>query len=332
MPNEIQPGVLNKVKMFAGATGRDLHIDGPLSNLTIGYRPTNLIADKIYPVVATGKQSDLYYVWTQADWMRIPNAQRAAGSPANRINFAVSSNTFFCKEYSLAMDIPLQDYANADEALDYRNAPALMVVDALALAWEDRVATLLTTAANVGSSTTLTNAWSDPINGTPIDDIFTGHESVRQSTGVEPNTMILSGRAWNNLRKHPQTIDFVRGKGDNTGGGTVTLPQVAAAFFPNGNGKVLLGSGIKNTAGEGATASYTDIWSTACILLHVAPTPGRMVPSHGYTFQWRPSGLAAPFAVQRYENRREATESVEVLHFQDEKVTASNLGYLIVGC
>lgn len=323
--------MLQAVKAYAGATGRNIHVDGPLTNLTIGYRATDLIADKIYPAISVGKQSDIYFVWQRADWLRIPSAERSPGAAAKRIGFSVSSAGFFCKEFSLAMDVPLQDYANADEALDFRNAPALMVVDALNLAWEDRLAVTLTTTTNMGSSTSLTNRWSDPVAGTPVDDIYAGFESIRQVTGKEPNTMILSGVAWNNLRKHPEIIDFIRGKGDSRGGGTVSADQVASAFFPTG-GRVLLGRGVKNTANEDAPLSMTDIWSSACILLHVAPNPGRMVASHGYTFQWRPGGLAAPFAVQRYENRREATESIEVLHFQDERVTASELGYLIVNC
>jgi hypothetical protein len=269
----------------------------------------------------------MYFVWAKADWFRIPNAERSAGAPAKRINFSVGSDNFYCKEYALAQDVPLQYYANADEALDFRNAPALHIVDELGLVWEDRIATKLLTTTNHTSSTTLTNAWSDQINSDPISDIFTGKEAIRLTTGKDANKMIISGRSWNNMRQHPLVIDFIRGKGDSVGGGAVSLQQVANAFELS---EVLLGRGIKNTTDEGQTASFTEIWSTACILLHVAPNPGKMVPSHGYTFQWRPQGLPGPWAVQRYENRRESTESIEVSHFQDEKITGTDLGYLIL--
>ena len=75
-----------------------------------------------------------------------------------------------------------------------------------------------------------------------------------------------------------------------------------------------------------------DIWSTACVLLYVAPNPGLMTPSHGYTFRWTPEGLPGPMAIERYPNVRAKTESVESHLFQDEKVTGTDLGYLIVGC
>lgn len=318
-------------KVYAGATGRDLHIDVPLTNITIGYRPQNLIADQIYPTVPVDKQSNVYYSWTQADFFRISNAQRAPGATAKRVNFSVGSQTYFCKEYSLAMEIPLEDLANADAALNLRESAANFVVDQLSLAWEDRIAAALTTTTNVGSSVNLAAGvrWSNPTDAVPIDDVYVGIESIRQSTGYLANKMIMSGQAWNSFRKHPDIIDFVRGKGDNTGGGPVVEQDVARAF---GFDTVLVGRGIKNTADEDAPATYTDIWSTACIILYVAPSPGLMVPTHGYTFQWTPAGLPGPMAVDRYQDRRPRTESVEVSHFQDERVVASNLGYLITNC
>ena len=66
-------------------------------------------------------------------------------------------------------------------------------------------------------------------------------------------------------------------------------------------------------------------------MLYVAPAPALMAPSHGYTFRWTPAGLPGPLAVERYTNQREHTESVEVHQFQDENVTGTDLGFLIVG-
>ena len=323
-------GRFDKPRVYAGAVGRDLHIDTPLTNITIGYRPQNLIADQIYPAIPVDKQNNLYYIWTQADFFNIPNAQRAPGAAANRIGFDVSSASYFCREYALAMELPLEDLANADAALNLRESAANFVVDKLSLAWEDRLAVALTTTTNVGSSVTLAggNVWSDKTNSDPVTNIFTGKESIRSTTGYEANEVIFSGVAWNDFRQHPDIIDFVRGKGDNTGGGPVTQQQVAAAFEVE---KVLVGKGVKNTADEGAPAAYTDIWSTACIILHVAQNPGLMIPTHGYTFQWTPPGLPGPMAVDRYSERRQRTETVEVSHYQDERVIAANLGYLILG-
>ena len=39
--------------------------------------------------------------------------------------------------------------------------------------------------------------------------------------------------------------------------------------------------------------------------------------------------MPGPFAVERYDIRPEKVEAIEVHHWQDEKVTATELGYLI---
>lgn len=318
------------IKKYAQATGRDLHIDAVMTNMTVGYRPSRLIAPQIYPGVQVPKQSDLYYVWTKAEWLRVPTANRGPGAPTPRVTFTVGSQTYFANGYGLGMELPWEDLDNADDPLELRNSAGNFIMDQLNLAWEDRLSVTLTTTTNMGSSTSLTNRWSDEVNGTPVRDIFTGFESIRAVTGMDPNTFILSAIAFNNLRQHPEVIDFVRGKGTQTGG-PVTTADLAAAFGAGVPGfKVLVGGGVKNTAAEGAAGTYTDIWSTAAILLHVAPAPGRMTPSHGYTFQWRPANFPAPFTVIRRPNEEHKTEVVEILHYQAEQVVASDLGYLIV--
>ena len=46
-------------------TARDVHIDGPLTNLTIANIQSNegFVADKIFPQVPVSKKTDKYYIW-----------------------------------------------------------------------------------------------------------------------------------------------------------------------------------------------------------------------------------------------------------------------------
>ena len=73
--------IFERIRIHAGDTGRDLHIDTPLTNLTIGYRPVGLIADQIYPIVPVTKQNDFYYVWPRQEWLRVRNAEGPSDSP-----------------------------------------------------------------------------------------------------------------------------------------------------------------------------------------------------------------------------------------------------------
>lgn len=320
---------VGSVRKYAGATGRDLHIDVPVTNILLSYEPQGLIAPSIYPIVPVDKETNVYYTFPKADTLRLHDAFRARGRAANRIHFDVSSDTYAVKNYSLAMDIPLEDIDNADNPIDIRGSAGRRVLNGLNLAWEDRLAVTLTTTTNMTSSTALANAWDNLTNTDPVNDLYIGRDAIRKLTGFTPNVAIFADIAWSHFSRHPDIIEFIRGKGDSTGGGPVAEAQVATAF---GWDRVLIGKGLKNTAGEGLAGSFSDIWSTACVLLYVNPSPGLMEPSHGYTFRWTPAGLPGALAVERYTNQREKTESVEVHMFQDEKVTGTDLGYLIVGC
>jgi hypothetical protein len=318
----------NIARMYAGATGRDLHIDAVLSNITIGFRPTGFIADQVMPVVNVSKETDFYYTWPREEWFRLKNAERSRGTAAKKINTTVSTDTYAVKNYALGIDAPYEDIANADEALELQTNNSNLIKDSLMLNWEDRLAVLIGNTANHGASTTLAQNYSNQANTDPVGDIDTGLETIRSGTGMEANVMIVSMPAWRRLRRHPNIIEYIRGKGDSVGGGGVTAQQLGNAFEIS---KVLIGRGIKNTAAEGAAGSYTDIWSNHIILLHVAGSPGRMTPTYGYTFQWTPAGFPAPFTVRRLDDDRNMVETMEVHHFQDEKVCSTALGYIIVG-
>lgn len=319
----------NIAHIYAGATGRDLHIDAVLSNITVGFRPQGFIADQVFPVIPVNKETNFYYTWPREEWTRLKNSERSRGTAAKKINTTVSTDTYAVKNYALGIDVPYEDISNADEALDLQGNNANLIKDSLLLNWEDRLAVLAGNTANHAGSKTLTGSGYGNQAGTdPVEDIDVGLETIRGSTGYDANLMIISMPAWRRLRRHPALIEYIRGKGDNVGGGAVTAQQVANAFEIS---RVLVARGIKNTAGEGEAGAYSAIWSNHLILMHVAASPGRMTPTYGYTFQWTPAGFPAPFTVRRLDDDKNMVETQEVHHFQDEKVVSTALGYIIVG-
>ena len=318
----------SKVGMYAGATGRDLHIDQALSNITVGFRPQGMIWDQVFPVVPVGKQNDLYYVWNRANWLRRENAERSPKTQANRIDPQVSSDTYFARNYALGVETSWEDLDNADEPLEIRNSNSNLILDNLNLNAEFRMATTILNTANVGSSNTLANNYDVAAATTPITDMDNGLESIRSVTGYNANLALFGPLTWRRFRRHPDVISFIRGTGDSVGGGGVTEQQVANAWNLS---RVLVGNAIQNTAAEGAAGTFSDVWSNHIALLHVAANPGRMTPTYGYTFQWKPAGFPAPFTVRRYDEEKIMAEVQEVHHFQDEKVVSTVLGFLIIG-
>jgi hypothetical protein len=319
---------LFSVAEYAGMTGRDLHIDGILSGMTIGYRPKGAIADLIFPVMTVQKQSDGYWIWSRSEAFRRNDAERAPKTLANRIGTLASTDTYFAKNFALGIETSWEDLSNADAALEIRDSNSNAIIDNLVLNHEVRVATKICNTSNVGSSNSLGADYSDVANTNPIDDLDNGIESIRGVTGYTPNKAIFGPKSWLRFRKHPDVIDFVRGKGDNIGGGGVTLAQVKDAWMLD---EVLVGNAIINSAAEGAAAAYSDVWSNHIALLYVAPSPGKMVATYGMTFAWQPAGFPARRAVRRYDDTPRMIEVQEVHEFQDEKIIGTELGYLIVG-
>ena len=137
-----------------GATGHDLHIDVPLSNVVVAYRPYGMVADKIAPIVPVPKQSNSYLIWSQADYWSSEDDKRAPGTEANKITRNVSSDTYNCDNYALKESLVLEDRENMDDAYvsELRTNKAKFLKDKLMLNWEVRVASQLTNTANVGSS------------------------------------------------------------------------------------------------------------------------------------------------------------------------------------
>jgi hypothetical protein len=96
--------------------------------------------------------------------------------------------------------------------------------------------------------------------------------------------------------------------------------------------RLLHGRAIKNNAVEGQAASITNVWGNNALLCYVAPGVGLETATLGLQIRWTPEGIPAPFQVFRYDDPDpgKKVEVVEVGYYQDEKIVAKNLGYLMV--
>lgn len=309
---------------------RDFHVDQLATNMLVGYRPRDFIADQVAPRVPVVKQTGLYAKIDKDAWFRQDDTLRAPRTPAKRGSYTVGSGNYLCVNYAFATEVDWETMANADQPFQPAVQAGMFVNDKLAIDYEIRVENKVRTAA--GSSATLTgiNAWSDYANSNPLGDIDTGVNAVHDTTGFMPNKAVISRRCWQKLRRHPQLINAVFPGGG--GGGTAGLDQLANLI---GVDQILIGATIKNTAAEGQTAAFTDVWSTGFALLYVAPAPGIMVPTFMASFLWsNPElgpGLSSPpnFALERKEDDERRCTVFRTGYYQDENIVASELGYYI---
>jgi hypothetical protein len=312
-------------------TAKELHIDTPRSNLAIKAfdGTTSFIGPQVLPIVTVDKQSDKYYKITKDSWLLIHRTLRAPANKPNRIDFDISSDSYFADNYALAAEIPVEALVNADAAIRVRDSHAANVNEALLRDYEDRVARIVTSASNLGSGVALTGTakFSDYTSSDPLGVVTSGHAYIRHATGFMANTAIMDEDTHNILLRHPQILDMFK----YTAGGMATDQQLNQVLNVS---RILIGRGIKNNAVEGGTASITNIWGNNLILARIVPGVSPQTATLGLSFRWTNPLFGAPMAVLRGEEMGAGQKKIEILeqsYYQDEKIVAPELGYAITG-
>ena len=311
-------------------TGRDIHIDVPLSNVAIAYKPTGFIAEELAPIVGVPKQSDAYPIWSIADAFRTEEDYRAPKTEANVIESSVSSAKFFCDNYALKDGISYEDIANADAQwlqLE-RGYRAESVKDKLYLNWELRTAQLCTSGTNVGSYSATASGWTDYTNSTPLDDVQTAINVVLDTTGYRPNRVVMGEYAWRHFRENTAIQNRLFGTaGTQNDGRIVKQAQVAALLEVE---KIMVGRAYYNTTEENQTASLSQLWNDNVLVYYAPMTPRKDVPSFMYSFRWNAvPGMSMQAEI--FDRKYKKSQEVQLGYFQDEKITASTLGFLMTG-
>lgn len=310
-------------------TGRDVHIDTPLSNIAVeAFTSGVFVAPMLFPVVPVAKQSDVYYTITKNSWLRVPQSTlRAPKQSPRRVEFDVSSDNYFAFNYALAGENAHEVLANADNPINLRQRTTRKVVEDLMRDMEVRIANQVTSISNIGSGVSLSGGakWSDYLNSDPISDITTGHAFVRSQTGVIPNTLLLDWDTMQTVRRHPVLLDMYK----YTQGGLLNEAELKEVFKVQ---NLIVSNAIKNAAVENATASIVNIWGNNALLCYIDPAaPSLQTVTFGLGFRWTPPELPAPMVTRVYDDPDpgKKVEIVEVGYYQAEKIVAPQLGYLV---
>ena len=314
-------------------TSSQVHVDAILTNISVAYmqRAENFIADKVFPVVPVDKQSDKYFVYTKNDWLRDEAQVRADGTESVGSGYNITTDNYYADVYAIHKDIGDQTRANADAPINVDREAAEFVTHRLLTRREIQFNTDFmktgvwandVTGVASGPSAGQTLQWDDYTNSDPIEDIEEGKADILSVTGLEANTLVLGYDVFRSLKNHPDLVDRIK----YTSSQTITEDMIARMFDIE---RVMVSKSIKATNAEGATQAYGFTTGKSALLAHVAPNPGVLTPSAGYTFSWtgvsQGMGLTIGTSSFRLESLR-ATRVEAELSF-DNKVVSSDLGY-----
>lgn len=312
------------------STGRDLHIDKALTQVAINYRPQEMIADLIAPIIPVEKETDLYPVFSRAEAFAVENTIRARGTEANKITRSVSSAGYAVKNYALGYDLPIEDRANMDAAyaFELEAGASRFLVSKLMLDYERRIINTISSGTNVSTTFLPNSAWNAASNaGDPIAQLFQVIEQTQNRTAQRPNSILFGWRAWNWFRRNTNVRNFILG--NNNGGGLVTRQNAQALFEVD---RLLVTQAFWNTANEAQAEALSSPFADKVLVYYAPLTPSREDPSYMYSFRWQNPALPAPMVVERhaYDTRRKV-EGIEVGYYQDEKVTGTEYAALFSG-
>ena len=275
-------------------TPSQVHIDRPLSNLTLAYAQSqeNFIADKVFPTVGVARQSDKYYIYDRANMTRTGDVKKLAPrTEVNRIGMTISNSSYFADVYGLGMDFDEQTIANEDEVLQIRQAGAETLAMRLMIHREEQFASTFftngvwtTNVSGAASGAGTPVYWNDYTNSTPIQNVTDARRTMQlASGGYKPNTMVIGKEVRDILINHPDILSRLNGGSTVSNTALITDAKIAEIFEVE---KLYVMEAVKNTAVEGAAESTSFIGGKHAMLCHTPSSAGLMTPAAGMTFAW----------------------------------------------
>lgn len=320
------------VKMDLG-TG-DVHQAAALPNYAAGYRNAPPIADLLSAPLIVNKPSDKYYTFAKEDaFQGATPAGAAPGGGVPEIAPRLSNDTFTTTMKALGGFVSSEIEQAADSPLKIRQATLRRVMNALILAREIRVATLLQTSGNWNAANVATvlaaAKWNGGASSDPVADL---HARIEASWG-ECSGIAMSLPVYNAFARNPAVRSYYAYKGQTA---PVPTPDQMSALLQL---PPIIVSKMQKMVSASAKGY---VWGNHVVLFR---QPDEMPPvsqddvATSYTFRWNLSGLAdanmasGGFVVREFfvqDRGPMGGNKMVVLHQDVEVVTSAYLGGLII--
>ncbi len=294
-----------------------------LTNLLLGYSQSDdrFIASKVFPQVSVPNDSGTYWIFTKKYWFMDDLKNRAPGTAFHEIGYGVETSTYTTLQWAAQQAIADEVRRNSQVPLDLETAAVNLFAQRSLIRKEYQFSTdwMAYTSWTSSDNNTATD-WDDFSAGDPVNDILTARRTVSNLTGVDPNTMALDYIVHQTLVNHQDIIDRIKYVGV---AGVNQVESALGAVF--GISSYLVSKAVYNTVNEAQTFTAGAIIDDDCLVCYVAPAPGLLTASAGYTFSWDGGGgMGSIFRVRDDINQRDLIQHKEQW---DQKAIAADLGY-----
>lgn len=308
---------------------RDAYVDVPLSGVLVQafQDDQNFIANEIFPPLPVDSETGRYWTIQPHSWLTVSDDKRSRKAAPSAVEFDVSSDAYVCDNYALRTDNAIEDLAQADKQMRLRETSARLLASKLKLGQELRIANIVTSGANCGSYVALSAGakWSNYVSSDPIADVTTAHAFIANQTGLAPNIAVIDKDTLAVVRRHPVLLDLYK----YVSGGQLNDSQIAEVL---GVPRVVVGRAVYNRGNVGqSTRSMANVWGNNVLFAHVQAGLSAKTMTYGGALRWTPAGMPGPMQSFVYPDADIGThkEWTECGYYQDEKIIAQQLSYLI---
>tara|TARA_Y100001956_G_scaffold63862_1_gene64250 strand:+ start:82 stop:1053 length:972 start_codon:yes stop_codon:yes gene_type:complete len=314
-------------------TPSQVHLDVPLTNLTVAYaqEASGFIADKVFGTVSVSKQSDKYYKYDREGLRHGDVKVLAPRTEVNRVGMALSTDNYFADVRGLGMDFDEQTLANEDTMLEIRSQGANVLMEKIMIDREVRWADTFFKAGVWGTETTPANLWSDYTNSTPIVDVTNARRAMQlKSGGYKPNVMVVGKAVRDILVNHPDILARLNGGATVSNTALITDAKLAEIFEVE---QFLVMEAVYNDAKEGLADNIDFIGGKHAMLAYKPSAMGLRTPASGAIFTWDsiPGVSGLGITVESFSDdalkRQQIAEMIQVKCSDDMKVIGADLGY-----
>lgn len=261
------------------ATQQNAQIDMLLTQASSGYFPDGYVSEQIFPTVDVVQTTGLLGKYG-SNHLSIQNTVVGGKGKYRRVETQVRSTTNYNVEgHGLEGLVTDKDYRNVLKPYDAEKDETLGITSILWLEKEKSVADALTDSAILTNYAALTGTdkWSDFGSSDPIDDITTGLNSVRDTSGAIANTIIMDYKVAMKLKYHPQLLDQLGYKYAKPGG--LSYDEIAQALSVE---RILVPNVMYNSANSGQTAVLAPVWGKHCVIAALPKSADLRQVSLGY--------------------------------------------------
>ncbi len=297
-----------------------------LTNMLVGYEQadTRFVASKAFPYVPVANDSGTFFIVTKKYFFTDDLKARAPGGDFDYAGFGLTTDTYSTFQWGKGLLLPDEVRGNSQVPMDLEQIGLKQIAQKSLIRKEVGWSTDF--MANSVWGTTDNNSttdWDDFSAGDPQNDVLTANRTVSNNTGYTPNTLVIGAIVEQALLLHPNILEILKFT-------SIASPSaVLTALAPLLNlGQILVGRATYTNTNESATFSATAIIDDDALVTYVDPSAGIFGATCGKTFTWAPGG--ADGAIFRDPARRNHSDTYQHKEQWDQKVTASDLGYIFL--